>query len=135
IGPMIRRVGICRDMPAAYSAAELVIVPAIEPPTFGRVAAEALVMGRPVVATGVGALPEIVLAPPRVGDDERTGWVCAPDDPRDLARALAAAVATDGGTYRALATRAYRMAKELFAPPRVAAATLALYASLLQSSR
>jgi glycosyltransferase involved in cell wall biosynthesis len=135
IGPMIRRVGICRDMPAAYSAAELVIVPAIEPPTFGRVAAEALVMGRPVVASAVGALPEIVLAPPRVGDDERTGWVCAPDDPRDLARAMAAAVATDGGTYRALATRAYRMAKELFAPSRVAAATLSLYASLLQSSR
>jgi len=87
------------------------------------------------VATAVGALPEFVLAPPRVGDDERTGWLCAPDDPRDLARALAVAVATDPGTYRALATRAYRMAKEIFAPTRVAAATLALYASLLQSSR
>jgi glycosyltransferase involved in cell wall biosynthesis len=135
IGSMIRRVGVCRDMPAAYSAAEFVIVPATEPPTFGRAAAEALAMGRPVVATAVGALPEFVLAPPRVGDDERTGWLCAPDDPRDLARALAVAVATDGGTYRALATRAYRMAKELFAPSRVAAATLALYASLLQSTR
>jgi glycosyltransferase involved in cell wall biosynthesis len=135
IGPVIRRVGICRDMPAAYSAVELVIVPAVEPPTFGRVAAEALAMGRPVVATAVGALSEIVLAPPRVGEDERTGWLCTPDDPRDLARALAVALATDAGTYRALATRAYRMAKELFAPSRVAAATLALYASLLQSIR
>ena len=51
------------------------IVPAIEPQTFGRAAAEALAMGRPVVASAVGALPEIVLAPPHVPADERTGWL------------------------------------------------------------
>jgi glycosyltransferase involved in cell wall biosynthesis len=134
VGSMIRRVGICRDMPAAYSAADIVVVPAIEPPTFGRVAAEALAMGRPVVASAVGALPEIVRAPPSVGEDERTGWLCAPDDPIDLARALAVAVATDATTHRALAARAYRFAKEHFAPAYIAASTLALYAALLGSN-
>ena len=135
IGPLIRRVGTCRDMPAAYAAADVVIVPAIEPQTFGRVAAEALAMGRPVVASAVGALPEIVLAPPHVPADERTGWLCAPDDPVDLARALAVAVATDAATYRALAARAHHLARTMFSPAHIAAATLAIYASLLQSNR
>jgi glycosyltransferase involved in cell wall biosynthesis len=135
IGPLIRRVGTCRDMPAAYAAADLVIVPAIAPPTFGRVVAEALAMGRPVVASAVGALPEIVLASPNVPDGERTGWLCAPDDPIDLARTLARAVATDATTYRALAARAYQFARAMFSPTHVAAATLTIYATLLQGER
>jgi len=90
IGAMFRRVGTCRDMPAAYAASDIVIIPAIEPPTFGRVAAEAFAMGRPVVASAVGALPEIVRAPPAVSESERIGWLCTPDDPIDLARAIAA---------------------------------------------
>lgn len=134
IGGMIRRVGICRDMPAAYAASDIVVVPAIEPPSVGRVAAEAFAMGRPVVASAVGALPEIVLAPPRVSDRERIGWLCAPDDPIDLARAIATAVETDTPTHRTIAAAAYRFARDTFAPTQVAAKTLAIYATLLQSN-
>ena len=56
-------------------------------------------------------------------------------DPGTIGAVDSDAVATDAATYRTLATRAYRLAKELFAPPRIAASTLALYASLLQSNR
>jgi glycosyltransferase involved in cell wall biosynthesis len=134
IGAMIRRVGICRDMPAAYAASDIVILPTVEPPTFGRAAAEAFAMGRPVVATAVGALPEIVLAPPRVSERDRIGWLCNPDDPVDLARGIATAIETDTITHRAMAAAAHRFARETFAPARVAASTLAVYAALLQGS-
>jgi glycosyltransferase involved in cell wall biosynthesis len=134
IGTMIRRVGTCRDMPAAYAASDIVIIPAIEAPTFGRAAAEAFAMGRPVVASAVGALPEIVRAPPAVPERERIGWLCAPGDPIDLARAIADAVETDTATRRAIAAAAYRFARDTFSPAHIAARTLAVYAALLRSN-
>src|SRR5674476_554674 len=49
-------------------------------------AAEAQAMGRPVVATSVGVLPENVLCPPRMRDDLRTGWLVRPGNVSELAR-------------------------------------------------
>ena len=48
---MIRLTGHCRDMPAAFAAADTVVMPAMEPPVFGRVVAQAQAMGRPVVTS------------------------------------------------------------------------------------
>ncbi|HEX2652765.1 MAG TPA: glycosyltransferase family 4 protein [Xanthobacteraceae bacterium] len=132
IDSMIRRVGFCPDMPAAYLAADLVIVPAIEPPTFGRVAAEALAMGRPVVASATGALPEFILTPPRVAESARIGWLFNPEDSFDLARAIADAEATDTENYRAMSERARRQAERSFGPTHIASAMLGVYAALLE---
>src|SRR5436305_1114577 len=66
IAGLVRRAGYCADMPAAYAVADAVIVPSLEPSTFEPVAAEAHAMGRPVIASSIGSLPEIVLAPPHV---------------------------------------------------------------------
>jgi glycosyltransferase involved in cell wall biosynthesis len=44
----------------AYAAATVVVNPARHPESFGRVACEALVAGRPVVATRVGAVGEVL---------------------------------------------------------------------------
>jgi glycosyltransferase involved in cell wall biosynthesis len=135
IGGLVRRVGHCSDMPAAYSVADLVIVPTLQPTTFDQIAAEAQAMARPVVASAIGALPEIALAPPRVPDAARTGWVCAPDDPIELARALAAALALGSAVRQAIGTRARRHAELSYSPARIAAATLGVYASLLEAER
>lgn len=132
VGEWIHLIGICSDMPAAYAAADLVLIPSIEPPTFGRVAVEALAMGRPIVASAVGALPEFVRAPPHVPPGARTGWLAKPDDPVDLARALAAALAVDSATSRAMSIRARHLAETLFSPGHVAAATLDVYTSFLE---
>jgi glycosyltransferase involved in cell wall biosynthesis len=132
VAPLIRQVGHCSDMAGAYMAADFVAVPRIEPPAFALTAAEAMAMGRPVIAANVGALPEIVLAPPTVGEAARTGWLAETDDPVSFARAIAAALAIDHTAYGLIATRARRMANQLFAPTRVAAATLGLYSSLLE---
>ncbi len=61
---IVRRVGHCTDMPAAFLAASVVTVPSTEPEAFGRSAVEAQAMGTPVVVSDLGAVPETVLAPP-----------------------------------------------------------------------
>jgi glycosyltransferase involved in cell wall biosynthesis len=90
-------------------------------------------MARPVITTSVGDLPEHVLAPPRMPDELRTGWVVQPGNPADLAEALAEALSLDPTAYRAFAARAHEFGRFMFAPHRVAAATLEVYTSLLET--
>ena len=89
----MRIVGHVDDMPAAFLAAHVAVVASIEPEAFGRTAAEAQMMGTPVIATDIGAPPETVLSAPRVGAGEATGWLVPPNDAERLAEALAAALA------------------------------------------
>jgi glycosyltransferase involved in cell wall biosynthesis len=131
IAALVRFAGHCRDMPAAFAAAEIVLVPAVEPPVLGRVVAEAQAMGRPVVTSNIGILPEHVVTPPEMPDDIRTGWLCVPGDAADFARALATAFSLDATAYRAMAARARQFAEYMFSPRSVAIATRAVYTSLL----
>ena len=48
------------DLPSLYSAADLSVVPTVALEGFGLVVAESLASGTPVVATRVGALPELL---------------------------------------------------------------------------
>jgi glycosyltransferase involved in cell wall biosynthesis len=82
LGPLPRR-----DLPVAYRAAELTIVPSIPTPRFkepwGLVCNEAMEQGRPVVATtAVGAVGGGLVR------DGETGLVVAPGDPIALADAI-----------------------------------------------
>jgi glycosyltransferase involved in cell wall biosynthesis len=132
LGGIVRRIGHCPDMPAAYALADMVIIPAIEPRTFNLAAAEAHAMARPIIASAVGALPEIVPAPPHVSEQDRLGWLVPPADPVELARAVATLIGLSSAVRQALRTRARRFAETLFAPMRVAGATLGVYSSLLE---
>jgi len=128
---MFRLIGHCRDMPAAFAAADVVAVPATESPMLGRVVAQAQAMGRPVVTTDVGVLPEHLVTPPEMPEDVRTGWVVKPADAEAFAGALEAALSLDGTAYRAMCARARQFAEYMFSPQSVAAATRAVYTSLL----
>ncbi len=128
---LLRFAGHCRDMPAAYAAADVVMVTAIEPPLLGRAVAEAQAMGRPVVTSRVGALPEHVVTPPEMPEDIRTGWVVEPQDVAAFAHALAQAFALDSTAYRAMSARARQFAEYMFSPRSIAVATRAVYTSLL----
>ena len=131
IDTLCRFVGHCADMPAALAVADLVVVPALEPPLAGRAAAEAQAMGRPVVTTTVGNLPENVLCPPRMRDDLRTGWLVRPGNVGELARAVGAALKLDVTAYEALGARARQFAEFAFSPQSVAEAIRGVYTSLL----
>lgn len=64
-----------------YEASDVVVVPSIEPEPFGLVAAEAMAAGLPVIASRVGALPEIV-------EDGVNGLLVSPNDPGSLLAAM-----------------------------------------------
>jgi glycosyltransferase involved in cell wall biosynthesis len=129
---LIRLVGPCPDLPAAIAACDLVAVPTMKPPFFGRPVPEAQAMARPVVASALGILPENILAPPRMPDELRTGWLVPPGDPLALSHAIRAVLSLDVVAYRALAARARQFAEFMFVPDSVAAAILGVYSSLLE---
>ena len=68
-------------IPAEINRASMVLVPSRHEP-FGLVALEAALMARPVVASRVGGLREVVL-------DGETGLMIPPEDPHALAGAIA----------------------------------------------
>jgi glycosyltransferase involved in cell wall biosynthesis len=131
IDTLTRFPGFCPDMPAAMAAADVVAVPCLEPPLSGRAAAEAQAMGRPLVTTTVGVLPENLLCPPRMRDELRTGWLVRPGNVGELARAVGTALALDRTAYEALGARARQFAEFMFSPQSVAEAIRGVYTSLL----
>lgn len=133
--PVFRITALFRDTAAALAAAHIVVVPYLESPVLGRVVAEAQAMARPVVTTNVGVLPENLLAPPRMPDELRTGWVVRPGHTVELAGAIGAALQLDETAYHALAARARQFAEFMFSPQSVVAATRAVYTSLLARER
>lgn len=127
----VRLVGHCDDMPAAFLASHLAVVASIQPEAFGRAAAEAQAMGCPVVSTDIGAPPETVLAPPRVAEAERTGWLVPPGDAERLAAVLAEGLAMSPEQHAAMAMRARRHVTTSFTTRRMQLATLKVYDDLL----
>jgi len=127
--------GRCPDWPAALAASDIVAMPAIEPQIFGRPIPESQAMARPVIASAIGILPENILAPPRMPDELRTGWLVRPGDPVALAAALRESLSLDLAAYRALAARARQFAEFMFSPQNVATSVLNIYASLLSGQR
>lgn len=128
---MVKRVGHCADMPAAFLAAALVTVPSTEPEAFGRVAVEAQAMGTPVVVSDLGAVPETVLSPPQSTPQERTGWRVKPGDAAGLAMTIKEALALRPSARDALALRARAHVEQHFSLDHMVAETLDVYAALL----
>ncbi|MEN3000059.1 MAG: glycosyltransferase family 4 protein [Acidilobaceae archaeon] len=70
-----------REKVELFRKAKVVVVPSIVNESMGIVALEAMAAGKPVIATRVGGLEEIV-------EDRETGLLVPPGDPGSLARAL-----------------------------------------------
>jgi glycosyltransferase involved in cell wall biosynthesis len=132
---IFRITALFRDVPAALAASHLVVLPALEPPITGRAVAEAQAMARPVVTSDIGILPENILAPPRMPDELRTGWLVRPGHAVDLAGAIGVAMSLDDTAYQALAARARQFAQFMFSPESVVAATRVVYTALLARDR
>jgi glycosyltransferase involved in cell wall biosynthesis len=85
------------DMAGAYAASAIVVNPSLtHAESFGMAACEALVAGRPVVATRIGAVPEVLdgvpgteLVPPGDPDALASAVVRALEDPEASRHALA----------------------------------------------
>jgi putative Ca2+/H+ antiporter (TMEM165/GDT1 family)/glycosyltransferase involved in cell wall biosynthesis len=78
-------VGYRDDLPAVMAASDVVVLPSLSEAR-SRVAVQALAAGRPVIASRVGGLPEVV-------EDGVSGWLVPPADPAALAEAIESALA------------------------------------------
>ena len=72
--------GFRTDVPRLMRTVDIVALTSSVPEPFGRVVVEGMLAGRPVIATGVGGVPEIVT--------DGTGVLVPPGDARALASAL-----------------------------------------------
>lgn len=126
----VRLVGHCDDVGAAMALADVSVVASIQPEAFGRAAVEAQAACVPVIVSDLGAVPETVLAPPEVSDEERTGWRVPPGDPKALANAIREVFAMDTGERDELIKRAQAHATAHFSIEKMCAETLAVYDKL-----
>ncbi|MCY4393785.1 MAG: glycosyltransferase family 4 protein [Rhodospirillaceae bacterium] len=121
----VRFVGHCNDMPAAYMLADVVVSASTQPEAFGRVAAEAQAMGRPVIATDHGGARETVLP-------GKTGWLTPPGDAEALAQALDAALSMTPSDRQRMARTAVTNIRRNFSKEVMTARTLDVYAELVR---
>jgi glycosyltransferase involved in cell wall biosynthesis len=124
LGGLVRIAGECRDMPAAYMLADVVVSASTDPEGFGRVVIEAQAMGRPVVATGHGGARETIV--PGV-----TGWLVPPRDPDALAAAIGEVLSLGPQERERLARRTIAHVAAHFTREAMCARTIEVYEELL----
>ena len=120
----VRFADVVEDLPAALGLADVVVVPATVPDGSGRIAVAAQAMGRPVVVTGCGALPEAVLP-------AATGWLVPQGSAEELARAVDLALGMDDSVRVRLAARARAFVRDEFGLAAQTGRILALYDELI----
>lgn len=124
---VVHIVGSCRDMPAAYMLADVVVSASTDPEAFGRVMVEAQALGRPVIAADHGASRELIR-------DGETGWLIPPGDAMALAVRLDTVLALDADSRQQLAEMAIANVRAHFSKARMCRATLDVYRELLPES-
>ena len=117
----VRFLGYVTDVPALLAAVDAVAMPSRHE-GLGVAALEAMAAGRPVVATRVGGLPEVV------GDE--AGLLVAPDDAAGLAAAITR-LARDPAAARAFGDAGRARAASRFTLAAMAHGTRAVYCALL----
>lgn len=119
-------VGHVDDMASAYAASDVVVSASTDPEAFGRVAAEASAMAKPVVAADHGGARETVLT-------NVSGFPVPPGDAEAMAAALEKIIATPphGRINMGMAGRAHIVRN--YSRERMCSDTIALYRSLIET--
>lgn len=124
VSDMIRFVGHCADMPAAFLIANAVLSTSTRPEAFGRTLAEAGAMGRVVVASDHGGARETII-------DGRTGVLVPPADDVAVAEALEAVVAMGPSGRAEMGARGRARIARDYSVEAMQRATLAAYRDIL----
>ena len=127
---IVRITGPIDNLPAAYAAATVVVSAAIQPEGLQRALLEAQAMGCPVIASDLGAGPEVVLAPPAVAADRMTGMRVAAGDATALATALLRLFSMPEAERRSIGSRGRAWVCGHFDAQTATALTLKLYAEV-----
>ncbi|PYQ14444.1 MAG: hypothetical protein DMF80_12600 [Acidobacteria bacterium] len=124
LGEVVTFTGYRHDVPKVMAALDVVIHASIRPEPFGRVVLEAMAMGRPVVATNAGGVPEVL------GTDGGAGLLVPPGDVSALTNAIMRLV-RDETLRRSMGAAGRQRAEALFDIRFHAARVAALYERVL----
>jgi glycosyltransferase involved in cell wall biosynthesis len=113
------------DISPYYRNTDLVVLPSRRE-SFGLVLAEAMASSRPVVASNVGAIPEVV-------EDSITGMLIPPDDPKACADAIISLL-DDPDRMREMGRKGQERVRASFTWEKVAERVSAGYKRLLEES-
>ncbi len=119
--------GLQHDVATLLASVDLVVVPSRYPESFGRVVIEAQAVGRPVIASRMGALAELI-------EDGQTGLLVPPNDPRALADTCERFM-RDGALRERCVQRARAQVQTRWHLDRMVEQTLAVYDDCLTKPR
>ncbi len=124
LGDVVHIVDHCKDMPAAYMMADVVVSASTNPEAFGRVIPEAQALGRPVVATDHGGARETVIP-------NETGWLTSPGDTDALAAAVERVLCLSAAERSQLVEKSLANVRDNFTRDAMCAKTLDVYNEVL----
>lgn len=116
--------GDCRDMPAAFMLADLVVSASTDAEAFGRVIVEAQAMGRLVIATDHGAARETVT-------HGENGWLVPPNDASALVNVMREALSIDTEARDIIARRGIANVRENYTKDLMGERTMTVYQEIL----
>lgn len=114
------------DIPELLAALDVVVLSSLTE-SFPNAILEAMAAGRPVVATHVGGVPELV-------QDGRTGWLVAPGDPQTMARRILE-LAHSPSLRRSMGEAGRALVVQQFSPARMKEGLEAYYEEVLRRRR
>jgi len=123
LGEVVTLTGFRRDIPEVIAAMDCLVLPALRSEGTPQVIPQALALGKPVVASAVGGIPEVI-------QDKETGILVLPGDGDALARAILS-VLDDPKWAQAMALRGREQVLARFSFARQIEDTEAVYRELV----
>jgi glycosyltransferase involved in cell wall biosynthesis len=127
IAPELILTGPRNDLPSIYAACDIAVHCPIYPDTYPTVVLLPMLMGKPVVATNIGGIPEQI-------EDGKSGVLVSPDDPRALAQALLS-LASDSQARATLGQGGMKKVRSDYATQRQGLLIASLYQKVSGYSR
>ena len=127
LGGSVIIAGHTSDMPAAYALADMVLAPSTRPEAFGRVAAEASAMAKPVIVSDHGGQRETVI-------EGQTGTRAEPGSVTALTACIRTLINLPEEARAAMGRAGQAYIRENYSKKQLQTATLGVYARLLLSN-
>jgi glycosyltransferase involved in cell wall biosynthesis len=115
--------GLRSDIPQIMAASDIVVHSASVPEPFGRVVVEAMMAGKPVIATAAGGVLDSV-------EDQKTGLLVPLKDSEKMAKAIQQLI-QDREQAKVMGQQAKQRAQELFSLERHAKLVQSIYQQIL----
>lgn len=128
LGGTVSIVGHTSDMPAAYAISDIVLAPSTRPEAFGRVAAEASAMAKPVIVADHGGQRETVI-------EGQTGTRAEPGSVTALTACIRTLVSLPSEARAAMGRAGQAYVRENYSKKQLQTATLGVYARLLLNNQ